>query len=69
MISGCHDVQTSADVSNVDSFNLPDPSGRAGGACTSAILQGTYYVCTVYFILYILCFQKDRDIDADSLSY
>jgi len=42
MISGCHDVQTSADVSNVDSFNLPDPSGRAGGACTSAILQVVY---------------------------
>lgn len=40
MISGCHDVQTSADVNNVGSFNLPDPAGRAGGACTSAILQG-----------------------------
>jgi hypothetical protein len=41
MISGCQDAQTSADVSNVSSFTLPDPNGRAGGACTSALLQGT----------------------------
>jgi hypothetical protein len=41
MISGCEDTQTSADVSNVSSFALPDPNGRAGGACTSALLQGT----------------------------
>jgi hypothetical protein len=40
MISGCKDAQTSADVSNVSSFTLPDPNGRAGGACTSALLQG-----------------------------
>jgi hypothetical protein len=39
MISGSHDTQTSADVSNVGSFQLPDPAGRAGGACTSALLQ------------------------------
>lgn len=42
MISGCADSQTSADVSNVNSFQLPDPAGRAGGACTSAILQVLY---------------------------
>jgi len=42
MISGCEDVQTSADVSNVSSFQLPDPAGRAGGACTSAFLNITY---------------------------
>mmetsp|Transcript_18489 Transcript_18489/g.26030 ORF Transcript_18489/g.26030 Transcript_18489/m.26030 type:complete len:315 (+) Transcript_18489:168-1112(+) len=42
MISGCHDTQTSADVSNVGSFNLPDPQGRAGGACTAALLQVLY---------------------------
>ncbi|KAL3924115.1 MAG: hypothetical protein SGILL_001246 [Bacillariaceae sp.] len=30
MISGCEDKQTSADVSNVSSFSLPDPNGRAG---------------------------------------
>jgi len=31
MISGCEDDQTSADVSDVASFKLPDPVGRAGG--------------------------------------
>ena len=34
MISGCEDCQTSADVSCVGDFHLPDPAGRAGGACT-----------------------------------
>lgn len=42
MISGCDDHQTSADVSNVGSFSLPDPAGRAGGACTSTLLQILY---------------------------
>jgi hypothetical protein len=42
MISGCRDEQTSADVSNVASFQLPDPSGRAGGALTSCLLNVTY---------------------------
>jgi hypothetical protein len=42
MISGCRDSQTSADVSNVESFQLPDPAGRAGGALTSALLNVTY---------------------------
>jgi hypothetical protein len=42
MISGCEDEQTSADVSNVGSFQLPDPAGRAGGACTSALLNILY---------------------------
>jgi metacaspase-1 len=42
MISGCEDVQTSADVSSVSSFKLPDPAGKAGGACTSALLQILY---------------------------
>lgn len=42
MISGCHDAQTSADVSNVGAFQLPDPAGRAGGACTAALLQVLY---------------------------
>jgi len=42
MISGCHDTQTSADVSNVANFSLPDPAGRAGGACTSAMLKVLY---------------------------
>lgn len=42
MFSGCEDVQTSADVSNVGSFKLPDPAGRAGGALTSCLLNVTY---------------------------
>merc|ERR1719232_119223 len=42
MISGCEDFQTSADVSNVTKFGLPDPAGRAGGACTSALLDILY---------------------------
>ena len=29
LISGCKDAQTSADVSDVASFQLPDPAGRA----------------------------------------
>lgn len=39
MISGSEDKQTSADVGNVGSFSLPDPAGKAGGACTSALLK------------------------------
>ena len=42
MFSGCRDEQTSADVSNVAKFSLPDPAGRAGGACTSAMLKVLY---------------------------
>jgi len=41
MISGCHDTQTSADA-NVTKFELPDPAGRMGGACTAALLQVLY---------------------------
>ena len=29
-------------VSNVGNFQLPDPAGRAGGACTSAMLKVLY---------------------------
>ncbi|KAL3914987.1 MAG: hypothetical protein SGILL_005857, partial [Bacillariaceae sp.] len=39
MISGSEDKQTSADVGNVGSFQLPDPAGKAGGACTSTLLR------------------------------
>lgn len=43
MISGCHSEETSADVSNVNSVSqLPNPAGRAGGACTSALLDILY---------------------------
>jgi hypothetical protein len=44
MISGCHDSQTSADVSNVGNFKLPNTQGKSGGACTAAILS-TLYDC------------------------
>jgi hypothetical protein len=54
MISGCEDSQTSADVSNVSQFQLPDPAGRAGGACTSTLLR----------ILY-----NDEQVPADDLSF
>ena len=30
------------DVYNTGKFQLPDPAGRAGGACTSALLQVLY---------------------------
>jgi hypothetical protein len=39
MISGSEDKQTSADVHNVQSFDLPSTSGKAGGACTSTLLK------------------------------
>ena len=42
MFSGCRDEETSADVSNVKKFSLPDPAGKAGGACTSAMLEILY---------------------------
>eukprot|EP01062_Namystynia_karyoxenos_P074933 TRINITY_DN72007_c0_g1_i1.p2 TRINITY_DN72007_c0_g1~~TRINITY_DN72007_c0_g1_i1.p2 ORF type:complete len:395 (+),score=126.00 TRINITY_DN72007_c0_g1_i1:86-1186(+) len=44
MISGCMDKQTSADVSDVSSFQLPDDAGPggAGGACTNALLRTAY---------------------------
>lgn len=42
MISGCEDRQTSADVSNVAAFQLPDPQGRSGGACTATLLNVLY---------------------------
>jgi hypothetical protein len=54
MISGCDDTQTSADVSNVNSFCLPDPAGQAGGACTSTLLN----------ILY-----KDETVPEDTMSF
>lgn len=46
MISGCHSLETSADVSNIHRIdgqgNLPAPEGRAGGACTTALLSILY---------------------------
>ena len=42
MFSGCKDSQTSADVSNTNSFDVPaDPNdpGSAGGACTNSLAE------------------------------
>jgi hypothetical protein len=43
VLSGCADKQTSADVSNTASFQLPADAGPggAGGACTSSLLLAT----------------------------
>ena len=40
MFAGANDHQTAADISNIDTFSLPDPSGKAGGACTCQLLSG-----------------------------
>ena len=53
-LAGCDDHQTSADVSNVQNFKLPKPAGKAGGACTSTLLN----------ILY-----KDHQTPKDTLSF
>lgn len=42
MFAGASDSQQSTEVSNVGTFQLPDPAGKAGGACTSALLQTLY---------------------------
>eukprot|EP00934_Nitzschia_sp_Nitz4_P009028 Nitzschia sp. Nitz4//scaffold10_size219509//144329//145619//NITZ4_001444-RA/size219509-processed-gene-0.88-mRNA-1//1//CDS//3329532968//9018//frame0 len=42
MFAGASDSQQSTEVSNVKTFDLPDPAGKAGGACTSALLQTLY---------------------------
>jgi len=39
MISGSMDSQTSSDVYDTGTFQLPNPAGKAGGACTSALLK------------------------------
>ena len=41
LTSGCADTQTSADVSNVATFELPPDAGPggAGGACTNALIS------------------------------
>eukprot|EP00928_Gymnodinium_smaydae_P037763 TRINITY_DN26174_c0_g1_i1.p1 TRINITY_DN26174_c0_g1~~TRINITY_DN26174_c0_g1_i1.p1 ORF type:complete len:331 (-),score=56.07 TRINITY_DN26174_c0_g1_i1:62-1054(-) len=41
MVSGCMDSQTSADVQNIDSFELPEDAGPggAGGACTTSLVS------------------------------
>lgn len=42
MISSSADHQESEEAYNTGSFELPNPAGKAGGACTSAFLQQQY---------------------------
>ena len=51
MISGCHDKQTSADVSNVSSFQLPDPAGEFISVLWAV---DVYLYCNTYFSDYCL---------------
>ena len=43
MISGCEDSQTSADVSNVASFQLPDPAGTLDSSCALDCIICSYF--------------------------
>ena len=42
MFSGADDSQQACGVDNVATFTLPDPAGKSGGACTTALLQVLY---------------------------
>jgi metacaspase-1 len=42
MISSSSDNQQSEEATNTSKFELPNPAGKAGGACTSAFLQQQY---------------------------
>jgi len=42
MISSSADAQQSEETYNAGLFELPNPGGKAGGACTSAFLQAMY---------------------------
>lgn len=42
MISSSEDHQQSEEAYNTGSFELPNPAGKQGGACTSAFLQQQY---------------------------
>jgi metacaspase-1 len=42
MISSSSDHQVSEETYNTGNFELPNPAGKAGGACTSAFLQQQY---------------------------
>lgn len=71
MISGCQDAQTSADVSNVLSFRLPDPAGLAGGACTSTLLKVMYadHEAPEYALSFVQMLQAMREnLSSDGFS-
>jgi hypothetical protein len=58
MISGCRDEQTSADVSNVANFQLPDPAGSCEEWCYSTLIyfemfihySSLYYLKPISFV-------------------
>lgn len=62
MISGCHSEQTSADVANVNRIaSLPNPAGRAGGACTVALLEILYRNREISFQQLLLDLRKSLE--------
>jgi metacaspase-1 len=42
MISAADDTQEAQEAMNTSKFELPNPNGKEGGACTSALLQVFY---------------------------
>eukprot|EP00917_Polyrhabdina_sp_WS-2016_P010239 GHVP01022538.1.p1 GENE.GHVP01022538.1~~GHVP01022538.1.p1 ORF type:complete len:190 (-),score=31.13 GHVP01022538.1:411-980(-) len=50
LFSGCMDTQTSADVSDVSKFGLPQNVQGAGGACTSAFCEALLRNPNISFI-------------------
>jgi metacaspase-1 len=42
MISAADDTQEAQEAMNTGKFELPNPNGKEGGACTSALLQVFY---------------------------
>lgn len=42
MIAGAEDAQQSEEAYKADKFQLPNPAGKTGGVCTSALLQVWY---------------------------
>jgi len=61
LISGSKDHQTSKDVyDTTHQFQLPDPAGRAGGACTSALLKVLYNCYENENLTWVECLRKMR---------
>eukprot|EP00527_Entomoneis_sp_CCMP2396_P005013 CAMPEP_0198144448 /NCGR_PEP_ID=MMETSP1443-20131203/15865_1 /TAXON_ID=186043 /ORGANISM="Entomoneis sp., Strain CCMP2396" /LENGTH=314 /DNA_ID=CAMNT_0043807849 /DNA_START=174 /DNA_END=1118 /DNA_ORIENTATION=+ len=60
MISGSADVQTSADVFDTGQFQLPNPAGKAGGACTAALLKVLYGMGREQELSWVKCLRQMR---------
>jgi hypothetical protein len=63
MFSGCQDDQTSADVSNTASFDVPatDAPGSAGGACTNAMAEVLHKTPTMTFAQLLTAMRENLD--------